>query len=106
MKTTIFAILTALAPLAASAADIKPIDVKPGLWETTVKNDVTGMPAMQMPQIPEETLNRMPPEQRARVEAMMKGRGAGGTNTSKSCITQEMVNQGLNFQNDKSCTYK
>lgn len=38
----------------------------------------------------------------------MKGRGAGGpnTNTVKSCITREMLDKGLNFQNDKSCTYK
>jgi hypothetical protein len=108
MKSTILVLLTMLAPLVASADDLKPIDVKTGLWETTSKTEITGMPAMAMPQIPEDTLAKMPPEQRARVEAMMKGRGMGGpqTNTTKSCLTKEALERGLNFQNDKQCTTK
>jgi hypothetical protein len=112
MKTTILVFLTALSPLISRAADeIKPLDVKLGLWETTTKSDVGGMPAMaSMPQIPEETLAKMPPEQRARVEAMMKGRGAGSpmNNTVRTCTTKESRDRGMDFlrNNDKSCTYK
>ena len=110
MKPTILAGLTILLPLALRAADITPMDVKPGLWQTTTKTEMGGMPAMPaMPQIPEETLSKMPPEQRARIEAMMKGRGAasnGGTVT-KSCLTREMISDGPNFgEMQKNCTRK
>jgi hypothetical protein len=89
------------------ADDIKPFDAKVGLWETTSTTEISGMPAM--PQIPEEQLAKMPPEQRARIEAMMKGRGAGGprTNTSKSCVTRESLEKAMAFgQNEESCTRK
>jgi hypothetical protein len=105
MKTTVLAFLTAFSPLLVGADNAITIDVKPGLWETTVKSEMSGV-TMQMPQIPEETLAKMPPEQRARVEAMMKGRGMNNTNTTRSCITREMISQGLAYQNDKSCSYK
>jgi len=107
MKTTIVALLTLFSPLLASADDIIKLDVKPGLWETSTKTEMSGMPAMQMPQIPEETLAKMPPEQRARVEAMMKGRGMGGpmSNTSRSCQTRETIDKGFG-QRDQACTYK
>jgi hypothetical protein len=105
-------ILTGLAvlwPLASWAADnITPFDGKPGLWEAVT--EIGGMPAMPaMPAIPEETLARMPAAQRAQVEAMMKGRGAGGgpTTTSKICLTKDSFDKSSAFgQSDKSCTYK
>ena|SRR5579883_860940 len=105
MMKTIVAMIALASPLMYGADNIIPIDVKPGLWETTMKTEMNGA-TMQMPQIPEETLNRMPPEQRARVEAMMKGRGSLGNNTTRSCITKDMIAQGLAYQKDKSCTYK
>jgi hypothetical protein len=107
MKTAILAFLTVLSPLISRAADeIKIFDVKPGLWETTSKSELS-MPAMPaMPQIPEESLAKMPPEQRARVEAMMKGRAGGPqTNTSRSCVTKESLKRGFG-QMEKSCSYK
>ena len=49
------------------AADkLTPLNIKEGLWEMTVTHSMTGMPA-----IPPETLAKMPPEQRARIEAAM-----------------------------------
>src|SRR5690348_7939827 len=104
MKTTTIAFLLALAPL-ASAQEFKPVDVKPGLWETTMKMDMAGMLARNMPQIPAERLAQLPPEQRQRIEAMMKG-GSMPPSTSKSCITREMLDKGLSFHHDNSCTYK
>lgn len=104
MKITIVGLL--LLPLAAWAADeIKPFDVKLGLWESTVTAEMTGMPAM--PQIPEATLNKMSPEQRARVEAMMKSRGGAvrPATTSKSCVTKETLAHAF-APPDKSCTMK
>jgi hypothetical protein len=98
--------LAALWPLASWAADdITPFEGKTGLWEAAT--EISGMPAM--PAIPEETLARMPAAQRAQVEAMMKGRGAGGglATTSKVCLTRESFDKSAAFgQTDKSCTYK
>lgn len=106
MKTTLLALIALFSPLVASADDIIKLDVKPGLWETSAKSEISGMPAMAMPQIPEETLAKMPPEQRARVEAMMKGRGMGGpmTNTTRSCQTPETIAKGFGTR-DQACTY-
>ena len=107
MRTMILAGLAVVWPLAAQ--DIKPFDVKLGLWETAVKTETPGMPMMSsMPNIPEEALAKMPPERRAQLEAMMKARGAGGPGaiTTKSCMTRESLNRGMAFgQGDKSCTY-
>jgi Spy/CpxP family protein refolding chaperone len=109
LKTAILASAAVLLPLAfqAAADDIKPFDAKLGLWETTSTTEISGMPAM--PQIPEEQLAKMPPEQRAKIEAMIKGRGMGGprTTTSKSCVTRESLEKAMAFgQNEESCTRK
>ncbi len=108
MKTKIAMVLTMVAPLVASAADLKPLDVKTGLWETTAKTEIGGLPARSMPQIPEDRLAAMPPEQRARIEAMMKGRGMTGaqSTTTKSCLTRESLERGFNLHNEKSCVVK
>ena len=96
-----------MCPVAMWAQNIK-LDVKPGLWEETVTSQMSGvsMPT-NMPQISPDQLAKMPPEARARVEAMMKGGpGAPQTTTTKACITSEELS-GPMFRNaDKSCTYK
>ncbi|HUA18352.1 MAG TPA: DUF3617 family protein [Bryobacteraceae bacterium] len=96
-----------VALLAASAwgADtFHPLDVKTGLWETTVQSQMSGMPA-----IPPDMLNRLTPEQRAKIEAAMKARAAQGphTNTSRHCLTRDKMNQPLDLTNQpKECTHK
>jgi hypothetical protein len=97
-----------LSTAALPAQDIKPFDVKLGLWETTSTTDMNGMAMPAMPQIPPEALSRMPPEQRAKVEAMMKGRGGNPrAMTVRSCITKEtLARAGAFGQSDKSCTMK
>ena len=111
LRIAILAGVAALLPMTAWAADeFKPFDVKLGLWETTTTTEIAGMPAMPaMPQIPEEQLAKMPPQQRAQIEAMMKARGAGGPRTmnSKACMTRESLNRGLAFgREDNACTRK
>jgi hypothetical protein len=97
-----------LSTAALPAQEIKPFDVKLGLWETTSTTEMGGMSMPAMPQIPPDALARMPPEQRARVEAMMKGRGGSpGAMTVKACITKEtLARAGAFGQTDKSCTMK
>ena len=92
------------------AADVKPLDAKLGLWESTTTHEMEGMPAMPaVPQISQEKLDKMPPAQRAQIEAMMKNRGNLGaprTTTSKFCMTKESLSRGFNIPENKeaSCT--
>lgn len=93
-----------LASLAASAAE--PLNVKPGLWEMSTTAATSGS------MIPPALLAQMSAEQRARIEAAMKQRAAGGSRTtsSKTCITKEDLLRGsINADKDedqKNCQYR
>src|ERR1051326_794273 len=50
-------------PDAPAGVKLQPMDVKPGLWETNTTMTVAG----EMP-VPAEMLNRLTPEQRARID--------------------------------------
>jgi hypothetical protein len=91
--------LLVLFPLAMrSDSTVTPLNVKPGLWEVSVT--MTGLPAM--PAIPDSVLAQMPPDQRAKIEAMMKGQA----NTMKTCVTKDKLEKSEAFRNaPKSCTY-
>jgi hypothetical protein len=94
-------------PVAIWAQDIKPLDIKPGLWENTTSFLMSGMsmPA-NMPPISPEKLAQLPPAQRAQVEAMMKGgAGAPQTHTSKVCITHEQLSKPIFDTGQKGCSY-
>lgn len=93
MKTrTILCLIAAGLPALASA---DKINVKTGLWETTTTTDMSGMP--QTSTIPPETLAKMPPEQRARIEAVMGARNAAGghDHKSQSCVTEKDLERGF-----------
>ena len=62
-----------------------------------------------MPKIPEETLARMPPAQRAQLEAMLKSRGgARPANQHEQGLhdAESLSRAGAFVQNNKSCTTK
>ncbi len=109
MRTKFLLSLIVLSSLLLWAADkLTPLNVKEGLWEMTVTHSMTGMPSAT---IPPETLARMPPEQRARVEAAMKQSGMGGpaTDVHKECITKEKLEKQMAFDEnrkdkDNDCT--
>lgn len=90
MKTRILLVMAFLTPLAGWAGDPVPLDVKLGLWETTMTNqmDISSM-------IPAEALARLTPEQRAKMEAAMQGRGGARTSTYKGCATKDTINDAL-----------
>jgi len=67
-----------------TAVKVQPLNVKPGLWEVAQTIKRTGA----LP-IPAEMLNRLTPEQRARIEERMKANSVGHTQTEKQCITRE-----------------
>jgi len=69
----------------ATVSRAQSFDVKTGLWETTTTSDTNGMPAIDT--------SRMTPEQRARVEGVLKARAGRGptTRTNRSCMTKEKL---------------
>jgi len=110
MRTKLISCLIVLWPLALFAAD-KPtmLNVKEGLWEVTVTHPSTGMPGM-----PEDALAKLPPDQRARIEEMMKQKGvtmSGNTTVVKSCVTREKIEKGMAFaaenaaKKENNCTH-
>jgi hypothetical protein len=85
------------------AADkIQPLDVKMGLWETSIVTETSGMPP-----IPPEMAAKLTPEQKARMEAMVKQRQSEGpkTQTVKKCVTkQDMNTTDFMGKDDPECT--
>lgn len=81
-------VLTAASALTASA-QVAPI--KAGLWEVQMQQEAGGQ---ALPNVAEQ-LQKMPPAQRAQMEAMMKKQGiamgADGARAMKICYTREML---------------
>jgi len=89
----------AIVTAASMAAQHTPLNVKTGLWETTTTSAASGMPSVD--------LSKLPPEQRERVEAMMKSRqnGAPQTHTQQSCVTKEKLEkEGFQQERREGCT--
>jgi hypothetical protein len=98
MRKSVLACLIALAAIQVSAGGI---GLKPGLWETRLVKQVmdgrdnsaqiAGAAAQR-----QQAMANMTPEQRARMEAMMKDRGgptAGSNGTMRMCISPEMASR-------------
>jgi len=77
----------------------QPLNVKTGLWESTVTTTTTG----QMP-IPAEMLARLTPEQRAKFEARMNQNASPKTrtHTNRDCETKEKLAE-QPFNSEKEC---
>jgi hypothetical protein len=104
---TILLTLIILCSSAVWAADkiVRP-NIKDGLWEITETHNMACMPSM--PTIPPEALAEMTPEQRAQVEAQMKGSMGGGgqkPTTRRYCVTKEKLEKDSVFGDDRNeCT--
>ncbi|MGB9492547.1 MAG: DUF3617 domain-containing protein [Terriglobales bacterium] len=105
MRARTIVCLMFLSPLSLLAADkLTMPNMKEGLWEVTVTHSANGMGGM-----PADALAQLPPEQRAKVEEMMKQRGVtmnGNTTVAKSCVTKEKIEKGSAFAaaNQENCT--
>jgi hypothetical protein len=79
----------------------QPLNVKTGLWERTLTLKRGG----SMP-IPVGMLDKLTPEQRARLEARMNASSSANsrTQTEKVCVTKEQLEQPINFS-DQDCTW-
>jgi hypothetical protein len=75
-------------PLMALAGD--SLDVKLGLWEISYSTDIQGS------LIPPSVLEKMPPAQRAKMQAEMQKRAATQpkNHVHKSCVTAEDIKKG------------
>jgi hypothetical protein len=84
MRVT-FRLFAAVVPLAALTvvvlAQSPMLDIRMGLWEMSTTTDLGG-------QMPGMDLSKMPPEQRAQMEAAMKNM-MGRSIVTKSCMTKE-----------------
>lgn len=63
-------------------------NMKPGAWELTFTSKASGI------MLPQEMLEKMPPDRRAKLEEAMKARsGQPKTRVKKGCITQKDLDQ-------------
>jgi hypothetical protein len=100
--SAIFILLLGAVAFSFAGDDKTPLDVKLGLWETTTTHTTAGAPP-----IPQERLDRLTPEQRAKFEERMKNRsGQASTETHRSCLTKEQLEKHFLFEDDKgmNCT--
>src|SRR5690242_2950431 len=79
-------------PPAAMAVDL-------GLWEITSQGKMSGAPM-----IPADRLAQMPPEQRAKIEAMLAKVGHG--RKFKECMTEERRQKGFDERHEHSSDCK
>ena len=97
MRTKLILGFIFLFPLTAFAGDM--FNAKEGLWEMTVSTGGSGMQGMNADQ-----LAKLPPEQRAMVEQMMKQKGIsmnGNSISVKSCVTKDKIAKGEAFSDSR-----
>jgi hypothetical protein len=100
MKTKLFLTATLLSFYMFAADKIQPLNAKLGLWEITMTQQMAGVPP-----IPPETLAKMTPEERARMEAMFKQRAgqAPSARTTQTCLTKEKLDKAPFSESSKAC---
>jgi len=102
MRLTSMVFIIFSSTICLAADDKVPLDVKLGLWETTTTHNMSGAPP-----IPQEMLDKLTPEQRAKFEERMKGRsGQANTETHRSCLTKEQLEKHYLFEDNDAmhCT--
>jgi hypothetical protein len=72
----------------AVAADTPNLKVKMGLWEMTTHVQLSGAPI-----IPDDVLQKLPPEQRARMQAALAG--LNKPRVLKECMTPDRLSKGF-----------
>jgi len=86
-----------------AAHKVTPLNVKTGLWEVT-----TTTAATEKTMLPAALLEKLTPEERARVTERMKARKADLQKTiiTKQCLTEKQLESGTPFRpTGKSCTW-
>jgi len=103
MRTRLFTGLILTSCVAVWAADkVQPLNVKAGLWEVTTTVTTSG----ELP-IPAALLEKLTPEQRARIKDRIDARKSEPARTTikEQCLTRKQLDSGIPFSPDrKSCT--
>ncbi len=106
-KIILFATLLSSALVLLAEDTYRPLNVKTGLWQVTGSHTLSGTP--EIPPDMQARMAQMTPEQRARVEEMMRSKfgGAPQTTSYKKCITTKDLNTNpwANGQ-DENCSWK
>ncbi|MEQ1619755.1 MAG: DUF3617 domain-containing protein [Methylococcales bacterium] len=85
----------------STLAQAEPLNVKPGLWETTTTIEKRSAK-------PPNNLDKLTPEQREKVEQQLAARVKKETHTVKSCLKEEQINSGEAFAggtHNGACTH-
>lgn len=100
LKTTAIATLT-LTALSVAAAAPERLNVKLGLWEMTSIMRFSGVPPL-----PKEVMDKMTPQQRAKLAADLKAASEKEPepDTSSECITQEDLDKPFKSADPDDCT--
>ncbi|WP_116807780.1 DUF3617 domain-containing protein [Steroidobacter cummioxidans] len=100
LKITAMAALT-LTALSVAAAAPERLNVKLGLWEMTSTMRFSGVPPL-----PKEVLDKMTPQQRAKMIADLKAAAAEEPEpeTSSECVTQADLDNPFKSSNSEDCT--
>src|SRR5271163_1334028 len=92
---------TFICSAAWSADSITALDVKLGQWETTSTTNTTGITAV----IPPEVLDKLPTDQRAKIEERIKANQGPHTTVTQNCFKKEELDKAMAFgADDKACT--
>lgn len=100
LKSTAIAALT-LTALSVTAAAPERLNVKLGLWEITSTMRFSGVPPL-----PKEVLDKMSPQQRAKMIADLKAASQEEpeAETGSECITQDDLDKPFQSGNSDDCT--
>jgi hypothetical protein len=100
MLRRLLGVMTAIAAVPLCHAE--GFDIKTGAWEVTLTTAMSGMP------IPKDALDKMPPAQRAKMEAMMTARaGKDNIHRSTTCVTKQDLDRGQLLKSEEAnCTRK
>jgi len=103
LRSGVISVAVCALQLAVAHAGDFVLNVKTGLWQSTVATQVSG----QLP-ISEADLAKMPPERRQQMEAAMKAAMASAAqpHVIKSCVTAEQLRKGLSFKNEEQSSCK
>jgi hypothetical protein len=94
--------LVLLSLLGSISAQAEPLKVKPGLWETTTMIEKKGAKHPT-------NLDKLTPEQRAKVEKELAARVKRETRTVKSCLREAQIKSGEAFTGNPhrgACSHK
>jgi hypothetical protein len=101
----VFAICLSASVVLAATGQFQPLNVKTGLWQITEISTPTGLPAI--PPDMQAKLDQMTPEQRAKMEEMLKSRfgGTPHTTTYKKCVTKEDLEKNAFSRPTEKCSW-